>query len=101
MDVTDANPFGRPPRRPEPPRPDPDEAAEAEKPQAATVWPWRKEQPDMHRLISRPVMLERQISQYQVVRLGQDIRDEAHYAVTAQANIDSRNAMAVILPGLI
>jgi hypothetical protein len=107
MDVYDASPFGTPERRP-----DPVEAvADSMFPpleRFQTVFPWRSvEQPDLKRLTTAPhVDVDRlldtngRMPQYQVVHIARDIQDESHYSITAQANIDARNALAVILPGM-
>jgi len=105
MDVTDANPFGRrPPKRPDPlvqePREEAPDAGREESKNQPTVWPWRREQPDMFRLRTHTIDLDARLPQYEVVNIARDIVDDSRHAVIAQANVDSRNAMALIMPGV-
>ncbi|MBM3462961.1 MAG: hypothetical protein FJX76_12740 [Armatimonadetes bacterium] len=81
--------------------------AEEPAPPASPVFPWRQEQPALFRLTSPSVPADlmiggenNRVARYAVVEVMRDIEAEPRYSFTAQANIDSRNALAVLLPNI-
>lgn len=106
MDVTDANPYGTPPRKTTSPAMPEIDVSEPPAPVSPPANPWRSEQPDPRRLLQSPAVpvdriidVNGQVPAREVMSIANHIMDASPWSVTAQANIDARNALAVLLPG--